>query len=74
MHHPWIDNVALALTLALSQRERGYVLLLAATLLLTACGHRTALVRPQDIPEYERVRQQKIEKYDPYREEDDSWF
>lgn len=50
------------------------LLALSCLVLLAACGHRTTLVKPQDIPEYERVRQQKIEKYDPYREKDDSWF
>ncbi len=35
-------------------------------LALTACGHKTALVRPTDIPEYERQRREKIEKYAPY--------
>jgi outer membrane biogenesis lipoprotein LolB len=39
-----------------------------ALLLLAACGHQTSLVRPKDIPEYEKQRQEKREKYEPYRE------
>lgn len=40
--------------------------LLTVAVILTSCGHQTKLVRPADIPEYERVRQQKIDKYAPY--------
>lgn len=40
--------------------------ILAACLLLAGCGHQTKLIRPADIPEYERQRQQKIDKYAPY--------
>lgn len=39
---------------------------LATLLLISACGHKTALVRPSGIPEYERKRQEKIDKYAPY--------
>lgn len=35
-------------------------------LMASACGHKTKLIRPSDIPEYERKRQEKIEKYQPY--------
>lgn len=41
-------------------------LLLATCLVLSGCGHKTKLIRPVDIPEYERQRQQKMDKYAPY--------
>jgi len=50
------------------------LLLLAALTLLTACGHRTPLVKPSEIPAYEQKRREKLEKYEPYREEDTGWF
>lgn len=40
--------------------------ILSALLLVAACGHRTKLIRPSDIPEYEQKRQEKMEKYAPY--------
>jgi hypothetical protein len=43
-------------------------LIIAALLFLAACGHQTALVRPSEIPAYEKARQEKREKYEPYRE------
>lgn len=48
--------------------------LLAMTVLLAACGHQTPLVKPSEIPAYEQKRKEKREKYEPYREENDSWF
>lgn len=48
--------------------------LLAMTVLLAACGHQTPLVKPQDIPAYEQKRKEKREKYEPYKEQDSSWF
>lgn len=39
---------------------------LSLFLLVAACGHKTKLIRPSDIPEYERKRQEKMEKYAPY--------
>jgi hypothetical protein len=39
-----------------------------ALFVLASCGHQTTLVRPKDIPEYEKKRQEKREKYEPYRE------
>lgn len=38
------------------------VILLSLVLLTAACGIQRPLVRPADIPEYERKRQEKIEK------------
>jgi hypothetical protein len=63
-----------ALTLALSPQERGYLSLLAMTILLTSCGHVTPLVEPKDIPAYEQKRKEKLEKYEPYRDKDTSWY
>lgn len=41
-------------------------IVIAFVLALTGCGHKTKLIRPADIPEYERKRQEKIDKYAPY--------
>lgn len=41
-------------------------IVIALVLVVTACGHQTKLIRPADIPEYERKRQEKIDKYAPY--------
>jgi predicted small lipoprotein YifL len=51
-----------------------HYLLLSCLILLAACGHRTPLVPPSDIPAYEQKREEKRKKYEPYREKDDSWF
>jgi hypothetical protein len=41
--------------------------LFVVSIVLAACGHETKLIRPNDIPAYEKKRQEKRDSYAPYR-------
>ncbi len=53
---------------------RTTILLLAAAILaLTACGIRRPLLRPKDIPSYEKKREQRLERFgDPNTVDNDA--
>ncbi len=44
--------------------SRAVLVLVAAALVLNACGYRRPLIRPADIPAYERERADKLKKYE----------
>jgi hypothetical protein len=46
--------------------SRSFSLLLLC-LMASACGHETNLIRPKEIPAYEKKRQEKRDSYAPYR-------
>lgn len=58
----------------MSSRITSSLMLLAMVVLVSACGHQTPLVKPSEIPAYEQKRKEKREKYEPYKEQDSSWF